>query len=455
MALQATRHQTKTTNLRVRVKIAARRFVVSGFVFLGLTAAVETSARTPTPAQTQQPTPTWASDAERVADARKRRGDYYANRLTLFLKEAPARPKGGVVFLGDSITERIPLQEAFQDENVVNRGIGGDSISGVIERLDVSIEQLQPTRVYLLIGINDLVWVKNKSVQHFAEQYAELLNALENAAPNAEIICQSVLPVRGRWARFNSKIDEFNDLIRPLAEKHGFRYIDLHPWMTDDAGELVATYTTDGIHLTLEGNIAWLECILPREEFMKAAVNLAPYREKERGISHEADAVDPRGQSEFGGGRGSNQLIVYTPAYGHPTTKTNEWGYEAVVTGGVVTHSGGNDSAIPPDGFVVSGHGTAATWVLSNLTTGTMVQLDGATVRYTPSARDAASTGQRLRALRYRVLGQLPELAKSGLDSPGMKEAATILGEIHQLQGEQNKVKSDEVDAVTTRMEGR
>ena len=67
----------------------------------------------------------------------------------------------------------------------------------------------------------------------------------------------------------------------------------------------------------------------------------------------------------YPGGRGPDQLIIYTPACGRLRTGTNSWGAEAVVEREYVTESDGNDRTIPGNGFVVSGHGTAARWVQS------------------------------------------------------------------------------------------
>ena len=71
-------------------------------------------------------------------------------------------------------------------------------------------------------------------------------------------------------------------------------------------------------------------------------------------------------------GRGENELIVYTPAFG-ATTATNEWGTEAVVGAdnkivSVTTRVG--NAEIPEGGFVVSGHGEMDGWVKNNLKVG-------------------------------------------------------------------------------------
>ncbi len=72
--------------------------------------------------------------------------------------------------------------------------------------------------------------------------------------------------------------------------------------------------------------------------------------------------------------RGPNQLIVYTPAWG-ARTGTNPWGSEATIVNGMVTHIGGGDSAIPKNGYVLSGDGTSQTWILSHLIVGARVTM--------------------------------------------------------------------------------
>lgn len=75
------------------------------------------------------------------------------------------------------------------------------------------------------------------------------------------------------------------------------------------------------------------------------------------------------------GARGANQLVIYTPACGE-TTGTNEYGYEAIVVGNTVVDLSGANSPIPQDGFVISGHGKAKTWINNAVKIGTKVYLD-------------------------------------------------------------------------------
>ncbi len=77
----------------------------------------------------------------------------------------------------------------------------------------------------------------------------------------------------------------------------------------------------------------------------------------------------------FPGGRGANQLIIYTSDYG-TRTNTNEFGAEAVVVGNTVEEITGADSYIPKDGVVISGHGRAKNWINSALSVGTKIYID-------------------------------------------------------------------------------
>ncbi|MEM5766980.1 MAG: phosphodiester glycosidase family protein [Bacillota bacterium] len=54
--------------------------------------------------------------------------------------------------------------------------------------------------------------------------------------------------------------------------------------------------------------------------------------------------------------RGPDALVLYTPAYG-ASTRTNKYGTEYVVVEGKVSQISTGNTAIPPNGFVVSGHG--------------------------------------------------------------------------------------------------
>ncbi len=77
----------------------------------------------------------------------------------------------------------------------------------------------------------------------------------------------------------------------------------------------------------------------------------------------------------FPGFRGADQLVIYTPEYGE-YTGTNEYGREATVVSSRVFAFNGANSYIPPDGYVISGHGRAKKWMNQNLIEGAFVKID-------------------------------------------------------------------------------
>ena len=79
--------------------------------------------------------------------------------------------------------------------------------------------------------------------------------------------------------------------------------------------------------------------------------------------------------SFYPGGRGANQLVVYTTQNGI-RTGTNEFGAEAIVVNNTVVRISGADSIIPKNGYVISGHGRAKTWMNQNLIVGSKIFID-------------------------------------------------------------------------------
>ncbi|HMA62663.1 MAG TPA: family 10 glycosylhydrolase [bacterium] len=89
----------------------------------------------------------------------------------------------------------------------------------------------------------------------------------------------------------------------------------------------------------------------------------------------DADKINPA-DTTFPGGRGSNQMVIYTSKY-DDSTGTNQWGLEATIRNDTVISVAGNNSAIPDNGFVVSGHGNMQKWISQNLFPGIIVRREG------------------------------------------------------------------------------
>ena len=129
----------------------------------------------------------------------------------------------------------------------------------------------------------------------------------------------------------------------------------------------------DGFVLTGHARAGrWLRDHLP----VGASVRLRPEEPfREQRFERDVHKVDP-GTGEFPAGRGANQLVVYTPAFGS-RTGTNIFGSEAIVRRGRIVERTGGDSEIPKDGFVISGHGGGSAWNMRCCWVGSRVELKG------------------------------------------------------------------------------
>jgi hypothetical protein len=75
--------------------------------------------------------------------------------------------------------------------------------------------------------------------------------------------------------------------------------------------------------------------------------------------------------------RGTDELILYRPEF-DASTRTNQFGAEAIIVGGVVTSvaDGQGNTPIPREGVVLSGHGRARQWIVQRLTAGSAVTVE-------------------------------------------------------------------------------
>jgi 7,8-dihydropterin-6-yl-methyl-4-(beta-D-ribofuranosyl)aminobenzene 5'-phosphate synthase len=190
--------------------------------------------------------------------------EHFRGTVARFAEENRSVKPGGVVLLGDSITEGWPAALLPADGSVVARGIGGDKVGGryygVRDRLRVSVFDLSPRKVYLLIGINNIIfWPVPAS--ELLDDYDKLLTELRAGAPGTKVVVQALLPLSLDYAGYNPTVLAFNKGLRKLASKHGCAFLDLHARFADARRELPADFTEDGLHLNGKGYAKWAKLI--------------------------------------------------------------------------------------------------------------------------------------------------------------------------------------------------
>jgi len=183
---------------------------------------------------------------------------YAAGRMAAFAKEDISKLQGRTVFVGASGTERYPLDIYFPGIKTVNRGIGGDTMGGwyswgLLDRLESSVYNLNPKKLVLLIGNNDVIWITTQSTEDKILCHEYLLWKLKKDLPDTQIYVVSCTPCRGKLGKYNDQILKFNAGIKSNAQKYGIPFIDLHDLFLDEHGQLKAELAADDIHLTPAG----------------------------------------------------------------------------------------------------------------------------------------------------------------------------------------------------------
>ena len=152
-----------------------------------------------------------------------------------------------VAFIGDSLTDGYDLAKYYPQYLTANRGIGGDTTFGVEERLQVSLFDLKPKVVVMLIGANNM--------DTMLQNYESILQSLKENLPESKIVLCSLTAMGGEhWGRKNQLAAYNNVSIKLLAQKYGYTYVDLYSALYDvSIGEVYEGYTVDGGHFTHEG----------------------------------------------------------------------------------------------------------------------------------------------------------------------------------------------------------
>jgi lysophospholipase L1-like esterase len=186
--------------------------------------------------------------------------DHYPQRIAIFEKEPFA--SGKIVFLGNSITEMGKWDKLLGDSTVVNRGIGGDITFGVLKRLDEIIHR-QPSKLFLLIGINDIG--KDIPDAVIADNIRKIIVRIENESPSTNIYLESILPVNPDLKGFpqhydkNAHVVSTNALLKNVAAETKVRFVDTYTFFCDENKKLKKEYTFEGLHINAQGYDAWIK----------------------------------------------------------------------------------------------------------------------------------------------------------------------------------------------------
>ena len=189
---------------------------------------------------------------------------YYARRATLF-DELPIGKKD-IVMLGNSLTDGCEFNELLGNRHIKNRGIVGDIVQGLIDRIDPIIKG-QPKKLFIMCGVNDIS--HNVSADSIARATEKLIVMVKQGSPRTKIYLQSMLPFNNEvreWKLLKNQehvVVEANILLEQVARRQGVTWINLYPLFVDKNGKLREDLTNDGLHLLGPGYLIWRDAIKP------------------------------------------------------------------------------------------------------------------------------------------------------------------------------------------------
>ncbi|MCM1538918.1 MAG: GDSL-type esterase/lipase family protein [bacterium] len=224
---------------------------------------------------------------------------------------------GDSVFVGDSIMEGFRLYSVRQDSFVhdiqfltaisysvhnalrpVKGNIPHPEYQGKKYHVWDVLPLLGKKRVFILLGTNDLV---SYGPEANRDKYKELIDKILEASPELEIHIVSVTYTakgREKGCLYNPCIDLYNSLLQEMAEENGWGYIDLCTAISDGAGNLESSLSSDNfVHLKISAYALW------EEELINYADAMLLETETEGGETDGAidEATDGEIAGEIGG----------------------------------------------------------------------------------------------------------------------------------------------------------
>ncbi|MCB5361037.1 SGNH/GDSL hydrolase family protein [Vibrio lentus] len=166
-------------------------------------------------------------------------------------------PNADLVMFGDSITEWAPWADIFRDVSMVNRGLAGDTTTGMLRRIDTTLN-VKPKLVCFMAGINDLA--QGYDVEHIYQNYIDMLKVWQGN--DIRILVQSTLYVGSKLQGLNPSVELLNRKISEYCSQQGIAFLDVNSVLSPN--QLLSNeYSCDDLHLNAKAYQAWAEVLQP------------------------------------------------------------------------------------------------------------------------------------------------------------------------------------------------
>lgn len=175
-----------------------------------------------------------------------------------------------IVFFGDSITELYPIEDIYGNLPVVRSGVSGFKTQDLLDRMDSMLYHYNPTKVILLIGINDFMPDKSEeNQQYIIKNIKKIISEIKKHRPKAKVYLESIYPINYKmWKQSseesdNETIKHLNEQLLEYAKKNDVVFINMFDELIDEEGKLNEKYTNDGLHPNTMGYAKITRVLVP------------------------------------------------------------------------------------------------------------------------------------------------------------------------------------------------
>ncbi|MDQ0247322.1 lysophospholipase L1-like esterase [Bacillus fengqiuensis] len=180
-----------------------------------------------------------------------------------------------IVCIGDSLTEGLGVDKEkswpmilgeLGKMEVINRGISGDTTTGMVGRFYQDVIGYQPTHFVIMGGCNDLWWdmrinetlaniysMAKQALHHRITPIIGIPTPIYMEGLDRDIILE---PIAG-YLVLQNKFSQLVNELKNMAEKNGWHYFDFYSLYMNENKVINQQYflDTDGLHPNEEGHL--------------------------------------------------------------------------------------------------------------------------------------------------------------------------------------------------------
>lgn len=182
-------------------------------------------------------------------------------RMLEIIEQRKKSKPNGIVFFGDSITEFCDLKRFYHSsKELYNCGIAGANSDELMWFVDEAVIKYQPSKVILMLGINDLGNTAMYSPREIASRINGIAQLITKNCPQTKLYIVSTLPCIERLQDFkhvagircNIFVQNIYQCLQELLVVNNTTLINVYDFFAKGSDAIEELYL-DGLHLNDKG----------------------------------------------------------------------------------------------------------------------------------------------------------------------------------------------------------